>query len=92
MQCEVHQKKEMRQNKKGWYCPTPVRKSPDGKEVLEWCTWKPATQETEGLQSKALAQMQAQLTRIENTQNSIWTYLQKQGVNQIRKESLPDGF
>lgn len=31
----------MKQNSKGWYCSTPVRKSPDGKTVLDWCDYKP---------------------------------------------------
>ena len=43
MICEVHDK-EMKQNSRGWFCSTPVRKSPDGKTVLEWCTWKPSQQ------------------------------------------------
>ena len=38
MICAVHQK-EMRQNKKGLYCPTPVEK--DGDTVVKWCTWQP---------------------------------------------------
>jgi len=38
--CEIHNK-EMRQNSKGYFCSTPIEKSPDGKTVIKWCTYKP---------------------------------------------------
>src|SRR5688572_3932433 len=39
--CALH-KKPMRYNARyGWSCPTPLKKSQDGKTVIEWCCWKP---------------------------------------------------
>lgn len=41
MQCP-HHKKDMRLSAGfGYSCPTPVKKSEDGKAVLEWCSYKP---------------------------------------------------
>ena len=64
--CEVHQK-PMKQNSRGVYCSTPVRKTPDGKNVLEWCTWKPAqssTPERQQLEAKVLANMNNKLDQV----------------------------
>lgn len=38
--CPVHGKM-LKENARGSYCPTPIRKSPDGQTVIEWCKWKP---------------------------------------------------
>ena len=67
--CEVHDK-EMKQNSKGWYCATPTKRTPDGKTVLEWCTWKPskeATPERQELEGRVLASMNLKLDKIMET-------------------------
>lgn len=76
MQCEIH-KKEMRQGNKGYYCPTPVEKSPDGKTVLKWCQWKPATTETEPLQNKTLDMIHALVLDTNTKVTKIVNYLDK---------------
>ena len=66
MICPEHQK-EMRQNSKGYFCPTPIKKSPDGKTVLEWCKWKPeksATPEREQLEGKVLMAINTKLDKL----------------------------
>lgn len=45
MLCAIH-KKEMKVNARGFYCSTPMTKSADGTEVLEWCQWKPGVEAT----------------------------------------------
>lgn len=40
MNCEIHNK-PMKQNRKGWYCSTPIEKDANG-NVTRWCEYKPA--------------------------------------------------
>lgn len=57
----------MKQNSRGYFCSTPVRKSPDGKTVLEWCTWKPsktATPERQQLEGQVLASINLKIDKV----------------------------
>ena len=59
-----------------------------------WCNGKEkkAYVPNQALQSTALAQIQASQVRIEARLDKLAEYLSKQGVNQIRKDNIPDGF
>ena len=64
--CPTHEK-EMRQNSKGYFCPTPTKKSPDGKTVLEWCQYKPpreSTPERQELEGKVLASINNKMDKL----------------------------
>lgn len=53
MICGIHNK-EMKQNKKGWYCSTPIEKNPDG-TVAKWCDFKP-TNLAQGITSQSFSE------------------------------------
>ena len=73
MFCEIHPNKEMKQNKRGWYCSTPIKRSEDGTQVLEWCQYKPAkvaSPERQQLEGKVL-------TLLDNKMDKIITMLEQ---------------
>ena len=71
MICETH-KTEMREGKYGPYCATPVRKSDDGTQVLEWCQFgqKPKSAKSNA-QSEALVTIIKKLDTIQQMLASI---------------------
>ena len=84
----------MKQNSKGYYCSTPMTKSPDGKTVLTWCTWKPAPDggngrpERQQLEANVLTIIDKKLNQILEGQKIIVDMLSSIGGRETPEPSV----